>query len=296
MLFKIRHQTRYRYSQPVQLSPHQLRFHPREDGAQRVIEHQVEVSPTPLGRNEHIDLEGNRVAQVWFGPATDHLEVTLTMQVETLRRNPFDFLLDPAAVSLPIDHSHDQTCAHAYLARIHADDAVTAFAAELSLAVGRDTLQFIDRLNRELFADFNHIHRETGAPQTPAGTLQTRQGACRDLTVLFVDCCRAEGIPARFASGYQKGDLQSERRHLHAWPEVYLPGAGWRGFDPTHGTAIADTHVTVAAAAHPRDTMPVSGIFTGQGASSSLEFDLQIDVSGPEESGQVREPDRKPYG
>jgi len=283
MLFDIRHHTKYSYSQPVQLSPHQLRFQPRDDGSQRVIAHQLTVSPTPLGRNEHIDLEGNRVAQVWFGPVTDHLEITLTMQVETLRPNPFDFLLDPAAVSLPIDHSHDQTCAHAYLARIHADDAVTAFAAELSLAVERDTLRFLDRLNRQLFADFRHIHRETGNPQTPATTLRTHQGACRDLAVLFVDCCRAEGLPARFASGYQRGNLQSERRHLHAWPEVYLPGAGWRGFDPTHGEAIADTHVTVAAAAHSRDTMPVSGIFTGQGASSSLEFDLRIEVSEPQE-------------
>lgn len=280
MLFTIDHRTQYSYSQPVRLSPHRLRFHPRDDGAQRVIDHQLEISPTPQGRNDHIDFEGNRVTQVWFGSDTDHLTMNLTMQVETLRRNPFDFVLDPEAVSLPIDHAHDVVSARAYLARIEADDAVTAFAAELSLAVNRDTLRFVDRLNRDLFANFVHIHRETGHPQFPAMTLQSRQGACRDLAVLFVDCCRAEGLAARFASGYQKGNLQSEQRHLHAWPEVYLPGAGWRGFDPTHGQAIADTHVTVAAAAHPQDTMPVSGIFTGQGASSSLDFDLRIEVSG----------------
>ncbi len=278
MHFRIRHHTRYRYSLPVRLSPHHLRFRPRDDGAQRVIDYQLEISPPPQGRNEHIDLEGNRVTQVWFGSDTDHLEITLSMQVETLRRNPFDFILNSEAVSLPIDHAHDAICARAYLERIEADDAVTAFAAELSLAVDRDTLRFLDRLNRELFADFNHIHRETGKPQTPAHTLQTRQGACRDLAVLFVECCRAEGVAARFASGYQRGNLQSERRHLHAWPEVYLPGAGWRGFDPTHGEAITDTHVTVAAAAHSRDTMPVSGIFNGAGVSSSLDYHLRIEV------------------
>jgi len=278
MHFSIRHHTRYRYSLPVQLSPQQLRFCPRDDGAQRVIDYLLEISPTPQGRNEHIDLEGNRVTQVWFGSDTDHLEITLSMQVETLRRKPFDFILNPEAISLPIDHAHDVICARAYLERIEADDAVTAFAAELSLAVDRDTLRFLDRLNRELFADFSHIHRETGTPQTPATTLQSRQGACRDLAVLFVDCCRAEGLAARFASGYQRGNLQSERRHLHAWPEVYLPGAGWRGFDPTHGETIADTHVTVAAAAHPRDTMPVSGSFNGTGATSSLDYDLRIEV------------------
>lgn len=282
MRFNIRHHTQYRYSKPVRLSPHELRFHPRDDGAQRVLAHHLEISPTPLGRNDHIDLEGNRVSQVWFGSDTDHLAITLTMQVETLRRNPFDFILNPEAMSLAIGHSHDVICARAYLERIEADDAVTAFAAELSLAVDRDTLRFIDRLNRTLFADFSHIHREMGSPQSPATTLQTRQGACRDLAMLFVDCCRAEGVAARFASGYQKGNLRSERRHLHAWPEVYLPGAGWRGFDPTHGEAIADTHVTVAAAAHPQDTMPVSGTFTGQGVSSALDYALRIEVTDEE--------------
>jgi transglutaminase-like putative cysteine protease len=97
--------------------------------------------------------------------------------------------------------------------------------------------------------------------------------------VLFVDCCRSEGIAARFASGYQKGNLQCERRHLHAWPEVYLSDAGWRGFDPTHGEAIADTHVTIAAAAHSRDTMPVSGSFKGEGVTSTLNYTVEIQVS-----------------
>jgi len=278
MHFSIRHLTHYRYSQPVQLSPQQLRFHPRDDGAQRVIDHQLNISPTPMGRNELLDLEGNRVTQVWFEQQTDHFDIEVSMQVVTLRRNAFDFILPPEATVLPIDHAHDYICARAYLERIEPDDSVTAFAAELSLAVNRDTLKFLDRLNRQLYSEFTHIHRDTGAPHNPAFTLQSRRGACRDLTLLFVDCCRAEGIAARFASGYQKGNLQSRRRHLHAWPEVYLPGAGWRGFDPTHGEAVCDTHVTMAAAAHSRDTMPVSGVFSGQGATSTLEYTVEIQV------------------
>ena len=278
MQFTIQHNTHYRYSYPVQFDVHRLRFHPRDDGAQRVINHQLSITPTPLGRNEHLDLEGNRVTQVWFEKEADHFDIEVTMQVETLRRNAFDFIMMPEAAVLPINHEHDTTCARAYLERIEPDDAVTAFAAELSLAVNRDTLRFLNDLNRQLFTDFSHIHRDTGAPQTPAHTLESRRGACRDLTVLFVDCCRSEGIVARFASGYQKGDLQSERRHLHAWPEVYLPGAGWRGFDPTHGEAIADAHVTIAAAAHPRDTMPVSGSIHGEGATSTLNYKLDIQI------------------
>jgi transglutaminase-like putative cysteine protease len=244
-----------------------------------VIGHQFNITPTPLGRNDHLDLEGNRVTQVWFEEETDHFDIEVTMQVETLRRNAFDFILAPNATVLPINHEHDAICVRAYLERIVPDDAVTAFAAELSLAANRDTIRFLNDLNRQLFADFSHRHRDTGAPQNPATTLESRCGACRDLAVLFVDCCRSEGIAARFASGYQKGDLQSERRHLHAWPEVYLPGAGWRGFDPTHGEAIADTHVTIAAAAHSRDTMPVSGSFKGEGVTSTLNYAVEIQVS-----------------
>jgi transglutaminase-like putative cysteine protease len=279
MHFTIRHHTHYRYSYPVRLSPQLLRFNPRDDGAQRVIDHQLNITPIPLGRNEYLDLEGNRVTQVWFDEGTDYFDIEVTMLVETLRRNAFDFILAPEAAVLPIAHEHDALCARAYLERIECDDAVTAFAAELSLSVSRDTLSFLDHLNRQLYADVTQTHSSAGAPQSPSFTLQSRRGACRDLAVLFVDCCRAEGIAARFASGYQKGHLRSERRHLHAWPEVYLPGAGWRGFDPTHGEAVADTHVTIAAAAHSRDTLPVSGNFRGAGASSTLDYTVEIQVS-----------------
>ncbi|MEE4189876.1 MAG: transglutaminase family protein [Roseobacter sp.] len=279
MFFNIQHQTRYRYSHPVQLGPQQLRFRPRDDGSQRVISYQLDIVPTPQGRNEYLDLEGNQVTQVWFDRQTESFDITASMQVQTIRSNAFDFLLAPDAAVLPIDHAHDIDCARAYLARIEPDDSVTAFAAELSIAADRNTLSFIDQLNRQLSAEFMQIHRDTGEPQSPAFTLQHRQGACRDLAVLFVDCCRAEGLAARFASGYQRGNLLSERRHLHAWPEVYLPGGGWRGFDPTHGLALADTHVTIAAAAHARDTMPVSGVFNGLGASSTLDYSVQIQVS-----------------
>lgn len=279
MLFTIRHHTRYRYFQPVTLSPHVLRFHPRDDGSQRIVQHQLNITPQPQGCNDHLDLEGNRVVQAWFLNATDQLEIELTMQVETLRRNPFDFILAPEAITLPIEHTHDASCAGAYLERIQPDDSVTAFAAELSLATQRDTVRFLDQLNRQLFADFQQVHRDVGAPQSPAFTLQSKTGACRDLAVLFVDCCRAEGIAARFVSGYQKGNLQSERRHLHAWPEVYLPGAGWRGYDPTHGMPVVGEHVTIAAAANSQGTMPVSGVFTGKGAASNLDYTVEIEVS-----------------
>jgi len=279
MKFKIQHSTHYRYSYPVKLGPQDLRFYPRNDGSQRVINFQLNISPVPSGRNDHLDLEGNRVTQVWFENETNHFDIHLNMQVETLRHNAFDFILAPEAKVLPINHVEDFILTQGYLERIEQDDSVSSFANELARIVNNNTLDFLNTLNLKLFADFIHIHRDSGVPQSPAHTLHSRHGACRDLAVLFIDCCRSEGIAARFASGYQKGDVQSERRHLHAWPEVYLPGAGWIGFDPTHGKAIADTHVTIAAAAHSRDTMPVIGSFSGEGATSTLNYMVQIQVS-----------------
>lgn len=276
MIFSIRHLTQYHYSLPVRLGPQKLRFRPRDDGSQELVHYSLDISPRPAGLDDHLDLEGNRVTQVWFEGETDQLQIELNLQVRTLRQDPFNYLLAPHAGYLPFDHAHEMLCARAYLERIQLDDAVTAFAAELSLEANRETLRFLSLLSQRLYSDFSHVHRETGEAQSPSYTLQYRTGACRDLAVLFVDACRAEGIAARFASGYQKGNLQSERRHLHAWPEVYLPGAGWRGYDPTHGQALADTHVTIAAAANPRDTMPVTGGFTGQGVTSTLDYSIEI--------------------
>lgn len=94
-----------------------------------------------------------------------------------------------------------------------------------------------------------------------------------------MDACRAVGLGARFVSGYQEGDPEQERRDLHAWAEVYLPGGGWRGYDPTHGLAVADRHVALAAGMRPALAAPITGTFRGTGASSRMQTDIKINVS-----------------
>ena len=95
--------------------------------------------------------------------------------------------------------------------------------------------------------------------------------------MLFIAVCRLQGIAARFVSGYQAHvETERECRYLHAWPEVYIPGGGWRGYDPSHGTPVADAHVPVVASWRPADTMPVTGSFFADGARSNMEVDLAI--------------------
>ena len=101
-------------------------------------------------------------------------------------------------------------------------------------------------------------------------------GACRDVSVLFNDACRSLGLPARFVSGYFEGDPDNPENDLHAWSEVYLPGAGWRGFDPTHGLAVAARHVALIAGIEPDQAAPLTGSFRGTEATSEIEFDVKI--------------------
>lgn len=133
------------------------------------------------------------------------------------------------------------------------------------------------RLNARLHRQIRHEIRDSGQPPAPEITLRRGRGACRDLTVLFMAACRSQGLAARFVSGYQKGDGNRPRRYMHAWPEIYLPGGGWRGFDPTLGLAVADQHVAVAAAARPEAAAPLEGHFHGA-TTSTLEAEVRIDV------------------
>jgi transglutaminase-like putative cysteine protease len=279
MRFEIRHLTRYIYTDSVHLGPHLLRLRPHDSPAQTVLAYSCDIRPHPAGVSEIVDIYGNRALRAWFDGSTRFLELEINAVVETLRRNPFDYLPSPEGLSLPLMHSGESSATMPYRARPYGDDpGVTAFVRGILEETDGETLRFINRLNETLHQSFTRTIRESGAPCPPSITLDRRMGACRDLAVLFMDCCRSVGLPARFASGYQKGDGQRERRFLHAWPEVYVEGGGWRGYDPTHGLVVADEHVLVAAAADPADAAPVEGGFGSAGAGSKLEFDIHIGV------------------
>jgi transglutaminase-like putative cysteine protease len=132
-------------------------------------------------------------------------------------------------------------------------------------------------MRAQVHKDCAKIVREEGPPQPAGVTLRQRRGSCRDLAVLFIDACRVFNIGARFVSGYQRYGQDPKRRYMHAWAEVYLPGAGWRGYDPTHAIVVADAHVAVAACRAPAGAAPLEGGFTGtQGVSSTMEVCLEI--------------------
>jgi transglutaminase-like putative cysteine protease len=282
MRFQIAHASAYAFSRPVYLEPHTIRLRPRSDGSQRLTRFTLEIVPPPVGQTDCLDLEGNSVVQAWFSGLTDSLRITARSEVETLRENPFDFSLgDPSFDRLPMEYADELRAGLApYRSRDHADDAVVRFASIVADETGRRPLPFLVALNRRIFQECRATTRDEGAPQPPGATLAARQGACRDLAVLFVEACRVLGFGARFVSGYHEGDPDQERRDLHAWAEVYLPGAGWRGYDPTLALTVADRHVAVAAGMRPERAAPIAGTFRGTGVSARLEADIQLRIAG----------------
>lgn len=277
MRYRIAHITTYTYSEAVKPHPHILRLRPRADGTQQLHDFALTVTPEPLGRSELVDLDGNATQKVWFASKGDRLEFKTVSDVETLRENPFDYLLDPIATTLPIDYSASlQAQLQPYFAT-PIDPVAVELAQDIWHAVGGNTVAFLGELNQRIYDSCQYYIRDEGDP-LPAGlTWRQKAGSCRDYAVLFQAVCRAMNLAARFVSGYQEGDPDSQERHLHAWVEVYLPGAGWRGYDPTLGLAVGDGHITLAASAFPRAAAPVSGSFDGSNIRVELSYALTIE-------------------
>lgn len=272
----VKHITEYSYSIPATLGMHVFRLRPRYDGTLLLLDYKLKIDPAPTLITDCLDLEGNLVTHAWFQGVTDRLKVTSRFTVETVRANPFDYVLDDRVKSLPLAYPNDiapaLTC---YCAREN-NAAVLDFASGIARTVDWHTADFLTGLNNAIHGMTEKVIRETGAPQPAEVTLREQSGSCRDLAVLFIEAARAFGLAARFVSGYQKGSEEFIHRYMHAWAEVYLPGGGWRAYDPTQGLAVADAHVALAASRDPIGATPISGGFGGAGVSSSMQVQLEI--------------------
>ena len=280
MLFQICHKTEYTYNRRVFLEPHTVRLRPRCDAWQNLVDHEMHVEPQPAGLTECNDLDGNVVTVLWFNGTHEYLSITAKSEVETLRYNPFDFVLDDKSLVMPVEFDADVAASLApYRDRATLEDAISKFGTSVSSQTNRMTLPFLSTLTQRIHETFEHCVRPEGDPWSPSVTLAEGRGACRDLAVLQMDAVRACGLPARFVSGYRAGDPELIDRELHAWVEVYLPGAGWRGYDPTTGLAVADYHVALSVGANAGIAAPTSGTFRGTGVDSSIRTSIEMKIS-----------------
>jgi len=281
---RIIHDTTYRYRKPVTFGPHRLVLRPREG-------HDVDVAAMTIEVQPAFELTWSRDV---FGNSIATLELTATSDVLHIRSH---VLLDRTdhgdqasaalrALEYPVTYSPlESAMATVYLALSYPDDeaAVRAFVSDtLHLAARGDVARALTVLNDSINTRFEYRRRERKGTQPPAETLSLGAGSCRDLATLFMECARALGIAARFASGYLDCAASAVgRAATHAWCEVYLPDNGWCGFDPTLGEQTSHKHVVVGVSNHPRGVMPISGVFTGDtGDYLGLEVTVQIEKVG----------------
>lgn len=278
MHISVTHSTVYRYDQPVRLGLHVIRLRPRDDGAQRLLSQDLRIDPPPSLRSQGTDAEGNVVTHAWFDRAASSLEIHSRFHVETLRENPFDFLLSGEAC-LPLAYPEPLRAILApYLEGEAEAGAVRDFARSTSGAAHGTALDFLMELTGRMHREFRQVSRLEGPPCAAPETLAAGAGACRDLAVLFAAACRSVGLAARFVSGYEREAARDPSgAAMHAWAEVYLPGGGWRGFDPSQGLAVATSHVAVAASRIPEMAAPLTGAYRGPG-SSTLETSVRMEV------------------
>lgn len=281
MKFQVEHVVEYLYSKPVFLEPHILRLRPRNDPAQKETAFDLQIDPKPAHLEGALDAEGNSIAYAWFTDLTDRLAIRTRLEAETFRSNPFGFLLtDMSHQNLPLHYAESEIFpAEALSLSASRDPAVGALVRAAIEQSGAETLPFLSALSRIIFERATVEMRHAGRPKPPAETVRTMRGGCRDFAVLYNECCRTQGIAARFVSGYRREDETLDENYLHAWSEAFIPGGGWRGFDPTLGLAVADGHLALAASARPVLAARVEGTFRGTGARSDMSVQLTVQTS-----------------
>lgn len=266
---RIIHDTRYLYTRPMRFGTHRLVLRPRE-GHDLQVEHMTLLIEPAFALEWSRDVFGNSVATVEF--LGEGAELKIVSQVDIrLGARPRLAERGSGAVSYPPVYDElELTVAGAYLVSIYPEerDRVAAWAWNaLRSAAATDAGAMVATLNEIVHRQIGYQLREEKGVQRPLETLAKGTGSCRDLATLLMEACRALGIAARFSSGYLDCPASlAGRASTHAWAEVYLPGRGWTGFDPTLGEQTSAKHIAIGVSNHPRGVMPISGRFFGSSA------------------------------
>jgi len=279
--YRISHSLDYSYSKPVILLPLLVRLRPRCDCIQQVTSFKLNVVPIPESITEHIDQECNNAATLWFSGRHRTLSISAWSEVEVIPTDPLNLVItETATLTLPANYPKSyRRSLQTYMRRRGGSSHINDFVQPVVDEAGGQTTAFLAKFASSIYEQFDKMERETGSPLAPDETIARRTGACRDLAVLFMEGCRAVGLAARFVSGYKWREELPQKHDLHAWAEVFIPGGGWRGFDPSTGLAVTDRHIAIATAANPVDAAPVRGAFRGPRVCSKLKYDISIDLS-----------------
>ena len=281
MKIRIQHKTTYLYSQEVAFGSHRMLLRPREGHDIHIEQSLLEVSPAHSIRWIR-DVYGNSIAVVDFLERASKLVVYSEVVLNHFEANPFDFHIEPEAIRYPFTYPAEPSLELSALLQpaYPGDVAQVRNWLRQFWQPGQttDTLALLQQMNGAISRGFQYTIRNEPGVQPPAQTLAKLSGSCRDFATLFIEACRCLGLGARFVSGYiLSGGATGAQASTHAWAEVYLPGGGWRGFDPTLGLLTTSQHVAVAVSRHPENAMPISGSYLGPG-SAFVSVDVEVHV------------------
>ncbi len=284
----IYHLTHYKYDNPVQLGPQIIRLKPAAHSKTKVLSHSLKITPANHFVNLQQDPYGNYLARYVFPEPVTEFKIEVDLVADMTVYNPFDFFVEEEATKWPF--TYPETLIEDLSIYRKAETAGPLFEAyykSIDKTPEQVTVDMVVGLNARLQQDIGYVIRLEPGVQTPEETLAAKKGSCRDTSWLLVNLLRRLGFAARFVSGYLiqlAPDLKAldgpsgtevDFTDLHAWAEVYLPGAGWVGLDPTSGLLTGESHIPLAATPHYKNAAPISGGYFGK-AETEFDFDMQV--------------------
>lgn len=294
----ITHRTTYRYDRPIGMGPQIVRLRPAPHSRTKILAYSHKVSPQPHFVNWQQDPFGNWMARLVFPEKVDHFEVTVDLVADMAAVNPFDFFVDDSAKSVPFAYAaEDARDLAPYLETGPQGPRFEAFLAALPKGA-EHTVDFLVAVNTAVQQAVDYRIRMEPGVQAPERTLEIASGSCRDSAWLMVHLMRRRGLAARFVSGYLiqltpdeksvdgPSGPEADFTDLHAWTEVYVPGAGWIGLDPTSGLFASEGHIPLAATPSPRSAAPIAG---GHEVAE-VTFDFHMEVRRVREEPRVTRP------
>ncbi len=310
----LQHRTEYRYDRPVTLLPHVVRLRPAPHTRTTILSYSLKIEPTANFLNWQQDPYSNHLARLVFPKPTRVFSVHVDLLAELIPFNPFDFFLEEYAEKYPFAYEPALARELApYLETVPAGPLLTPIVAAMQPLKPLRSVDFLVEINQAVYRKVEYVIRLEPGVQAPEETLERGKGSCRDSAWLLVQLARHVGLAARFCSGYLIQLVADETpldgpagpaadfTDLHAWTEIYLPGAGWVGLDPTSGLLTAEGHIPLACTADPQTAAPVSGGFTWEKIDEAdedeklgEEFRFHMSVERIDESPRITKPYTEP--
>ena len=268
MKIKYIHNLEYSYEESVQLGEHRLCIKPRSHGFQRLINFDLNISPNPKILYPLLAASGEEINRITFEGYTNNLSIKAVSEVETLKHPDIFDGVKERDLTLPFCRSiinRDlQGALEGWMPNGQHDPSAVELAQEALAGSSNNALSFTYQLIEIIQDRVKYTKRHTGPAWPASRTLRERVGSCRDLAMLMVEACRSVGIPSRFVSGYHFEDPLPNEFDLHAWAELYIPGAGWRGFDPSGKGLIDERYLTLVSSSKSNLTAVITGNFRGR--------------------------------